>query len=475
MAAAVPGIASPTAVLAAAATAPPPPTATPAAAEELRGLWAWLRQAVHRTYEGGRADDEDRVAFRQKADRAAALAVAFLGVPGPQSSGGHVFVTSVLPELALDEVLHLSLEDYRNLDESLDDVQHLLDARVPQAPPPPAAPAFARPAVAALPAQAPAAPRRRGLSTFEAVAAILSVAALAAVVIFFPEIKDLAARLQSRGDAKAKTSVAPGTDVVPIPEPPKVATRTQVRPPRKKTDVSPKVTTDVPAVKVPDFPPTPKVATSVPVPPDKEKGEPEPPLPKEKAEPPEPESPWAKLGAGVHRLFSGTDLKDWAQSGAWAVRGGAALARAPVGPVALAVAGNPEWSDYTVQVRARIVRADRVTREGEYYLVILRYQDPQNFLCVRLPIEGIYEIGYYRDGAFHEVGRARHGIGARSHFNEWHTVEVGVNGNKISVVIDDIRTGAPPWTVRGLDKGACGIGVTGGEAAFADVRVKVER
>jgi len=82
----------------------------------------------------------------------------------------------------------------------------------------------------------------------------------------------------------------------------------------------------VPPVKIPEFPPTPKVETSVPVPPEKQKEqEPEPPLPKDKAEPPPPESPWAKLGAGVHRLFSGTDLKDWTQSGAWAVRGGEAL------------------------------------------------------------------------------------------------------------------------------------------------------
>ncbi len=477
-AAGVPGIAAPSAVLAAAAVALPPPTATPAAAEELRGLWAWLRETIHRAYEGGRADDEARVAFRQKADRAAALASVFLGAPGPASSGGHVFVTSVLPEMALDEILHLSVEDYRHLDESLDDVQRQLDARVPLAPAPPPSPAFPfpRPAAAAPPAQAqvPAPRRRRGLTTFEAAAAILSVAALAAAIVFFPEIKDFVARLQSRGDAKPKTSVfvAPRTETVLVPEPPKVATRSRPLP-RKKT---PDVSTDVPPVKIPDFiTPPPKVETSVPVPPDKEKekGEPEPPLPKDKAEPPEPESPWAKLGPGVHRLFNGTDLKGWAQSGAWAVRGGEAHARAPVGPVAAAIAGNPEWSDYTVQVRARVIRADRVTREGEYYLVILRYQDPQNFMCVRFPIEGIYEIGYYRDGAFHEVGRARHGLAAR--FNQFHTIEVGVSGNKISVVIDNIRTGAPPWTVRGLDRGPCGIGVTGGEAAFEDLRVRVER
>ncbi|MBM4038144.1 MAG: DUF1080 domain-containing protein [Planctomycetes bacterium] len=470
----VPGIAAPSAVLAAAAAAAPPPTATPAAAEELRGLWTWLRGTIHGAYEGGRADDEARVAFRQKADRAALLATVFLGVPGPASSEGHVFVTSVLPEMALDEIHHLSLEDYRKLDESLDDVQHLLDARVPQAPAPPP-PALPRPAAAAppAPAKAPAAPRRRGLTTFEAAAAILSVAALAAAIVFFPEIKDFAARLQSRGDLKPKTSLSPGTETVLVPEPPKAATRTRVRTPRNKT---PDVSTDVPVVKIPDFePPTPKVETSVPVPPDKEKekGEPEPPLPKDKPEPAEPESPWAKLGLGVHRLFNGTDLKDWTQSGAWAVRGGEAHARAPAGPVAMAVAGNPEWADYTLQVRARIVRADRMTREGEYFLVILRYQDPQNYMCVRFPIEGIYEVGYYRDGAFHEAGRARHGLGSR--FNQWHTIEVGVSGNKISVVIDDNRTGAPPWIVRGLDRGPCGIGVTGGEAAFEQVRVKVER
>ncbi|HUT35957.1 MAG TPA: family 16 glycoside hydrolase [Planctomycetota bacterium] len=474
----LPGIALPGAVLEAAAAAAPP-TATPAAAEELRSLWQAIRQTVHRSYEGARATDEDRVSFRQQADRATVLASVFLGSPGPASSAGHVFATLVLPEMALDEILGLSLEDYRHLDETMDDVEHLLAARLPGAAPAPPAPVFPRPvAPAAAPAAAPA-PRRRGLTTFEAAAAILSVAALAAAIIFFPEIKDLAARLQSRGDRKVTTALngEPGVDtrIVPVPEPPKVATR--VRPPRNKTGPTLKVTTTIPAVKIPDFqPPTPKPDTSIPVPPEKDKPEPpepEPPLPKDKAEPPEPESPWAKLGPGAHRLFSGTDLKDWAQSGAWAVRGGEAHCRAAAGPVAAAVAGNPDWRDYVVQVRARIVRADRMTREGEYYLVILRYQDAQNFYCVRFPIEGIYEIGYYRNGAFHEVGRARHGLGSR--FNQWHEVEIAIRGNQIAVVIDNIRTGAPPWSLRGLERGPLGVGVTGGEAAFEDVRVRVER
>jgi hypothetical protein len=337
----------------------------------------------------------------------------------------------------------------------------------------------------APPAEAapPPARRRRGLTTFEAAAAVLSVAALAAAIIFFPEIKDLAARFHSKGTPKVNTQdgTAPTTSevVVPLPEPRKPAARTRVRPrpPGNKTGTSPKVTTEGPIIQIPEFPEPPKPGTSVPVPPEKKQPEPpekEPPTPKDKPEPPpEPESPWAKLGAGAHRLFNGTDLKDWAESGAWAVRGGTVQGRAAVGPVASAIAGNPDWRDYTLHARARIVRADRQSREGEYYLLILRYQDPQNFLCVRFAIEGIYEIGYYRNGAFHEAGRARHGLGSR--FNQWHNVEATVRGDQVSVVIDNIRTGAPPWSVRGLDRGPVGIGVTGGQAEFDDVRIRVER
>jgi len=465
----VPGIASPSAVLTAAQAAPA--VSSFAAAEELRALWPALVRTIHRAYEQGQADDENRVGFRAKADRAAELAGRFLGPPAAASSAGHVFATSVLPEMALDEIISLSLEDYRHLDETLDDVQHLLDARLPKAPPPAPEPAVPRP-VAAV-AEAPLPRRGRGLSTFEAVAAILSIAALAAVIVFFPEIQGLVAKWRGSDSQTIVPDESVEPETVPRPGP---SPKPRVRP-RPRPSAPPKVITDVPVVEPPEFQPVPP-QTSTPVPPEKQKEEPEPPEkapvePKEKEAPPEPASPWARLGAGAHRLFNGTDLKDWAQAGAWELDRGMLRGRAAVGPVASAVAGNPEWRDYTVHARARIVRADRVTREGEYYLVILRHQDPQNFICVRFPIEGIYEVGYYRNGAFHEAGRARHGLGAR--FNQWHDVEVAVRGDQVSVVIDNVRTGAPPWSIRGVDRGAVGVGVTGGQAEFDNIRVRVER
>jgi len=479
----LPGIASPGAVLAAVSVAAAP---TPEAAGELCVLWPAVRQAIHEAYESGRVTDDARVSFREKADRVAALANALLGPPGPASSGGHVFATSVLPELTLDETLRLSLEDYRHLDESLDDVQRLLDERLAKAAPAPAAVVLPRPVLAGPPgeAAAPSATRRRkGLSTFEAVAAVVSVAALAAVVVFFPEIQEFAHKLQ--GAIKPAPEIEPppdpGTAIVipPFPEPPRTGTKA-VRPTRVRTPLSPKAATDL-AVHIPEFkqPEPPKVQTPVVVvPPEKveppgPKEEPEPPVPKDAPEPLTPESPWARLGPGVHRLFDGADLKDWAQAGAWEVRNGTLVGRAAVGPVASVVAGNPEWADYTLHARCRIVRADRVTREGEYYLLIVRYQDPGNFYCVRFPIEGIYEIGYYRNGRFQEVGRARHGLGSR--FNQWHEIEVGIRGEQLSVVVDNIRTGAPPWSLRGLDRGAVGVGVTGGQAEFDNIRIRVER
>ncbi|HPD14398.1 MAG TPA: DUF1080 domain-containing protein [Planctomycetota bacterium] len=492
----LPGIASPGAVLAAATAAaacpapePPRPSATPPtpeAAGELRVLWPAVRRAIHEAYESGRVTDDARVSFREKADRVATLANGLLGPPGPASSVGHVFITSVLPELTLDETFRLSLEDYRHLDESLDDVQRVLDERLAKAAPAPAAVVLPKPVLVGAPgeAAAPPAPRRRkGLSTFEAVAAVVSVAALAAVVVFFPEIQEFAHKLQGgiQPAPKIEPPPDPGTAnaIPPFPEPPKTGTKTG-RPTRVRTPASPKAATGL-AVHIPEFrqPESPKVQTSiVVVPPEKveppePKEEPEPPVPKDVPEPPTPESPWARLGPGAHRLFNGTDLKDWVQAGAWEVRNGCLVGRAAVGPVASAVAGSPEWADYTLRARCRIVRADRVTREGEYYLLIVRYQDPGNFYCVRFPIEGIYEIGYYRNGAFREIGRARHGLGSR--FNQWHEIEVGIRGDQLSVVIDNIRTGAPPWSLRGLDRGPAGVGVTGGQAEFDNIRIRVER
>jgi len=490
---ALPGIAPPDDVLAAVEAPAPPPEPTADDAAELRTLWPAVRRLIHHAYESRQVTDEERLDFRAKADRVAALATAFVGTPGPESAPGHVFVTSVLSELTLDELLHVSLEDYRHLDEALDEAERLLEERLPKAQPPQREPGPAERAPAA-PAPVPLAPpakrRRRELTVAEAVGAVVSVAALAAVVVFFPEIRDWAYRLQGADTTATRPErrLEPTSAVViaPFPEPPKARTSARPSRPTQKrpgSATAPKADTSLPAAKVPEFvrpEPAPKVATAVAVPPGKteppavpRKVEPPVPAPPEKAEPPAPESPWARLGAGVHRLFNGRDLADWTLSGAWAVRKGEIMSRAPKGQVALAVAGNPKWRDYTLRARCRIARADRMTREGEYYLLVLRYQDEGNFYCVRVPIEGIYEIGYYRNGAFREVGRARHGLGSR--FNRWHDIEVAIHGGRIAVVIDDIRTGAPPWTIRGFERGAVGIGVTGGRAEFKDVRIRVAR
>ena len=484
--AALPGIASPDQVLAMAAAATVAGPGPDQAADELRVLWPSLRGLVNRVFEEHRATDDDRMAFRSMADRAAGLAAVFLGPPGPQSPPGHLFITCILPEMTLDEILRLSLEEYRRLDDAFDEVRRLTDARVAQVPELAPSPPLPRQAAVAPPSSAPvalpAARRRGGLSPLEAVTAVVSIAALAAVAIFFPELRDWMSRLKGQQAAHRLQAVTTETVAVPKREGParpdtKVAAPSPKAP--TKNGETPKATTATPAlpdVKIPEFvkpePPAPKAGTATAVPPDV--AVPEPPGPPEhKTETPAVAAPGAGLTLGIHRLFNGRDLTNWGRNGAWAVRDGAVVGRAAAGPVASLITGNPEWRDYTVQARCRIVRADRQTREGEYYLIIFRYQDADNFYCVRFPIEGIYEIGYYRNGAFHEVGRARHGLGAK--FNQWHDVEIGVHGDQVSVTVDNARTGAPPWVIKGIDRGPVGIGVTGGEATFDLIRVRAER
>ena len=627
---------------------------TPLEADEFRALWPAACQLVRRVYEEGRATDADRLLFRAEADRAAALAALCLGAPGPLSTPGHVFITTVLSQMTLDEILALSLEDFRHLHETLDEAQRLLDERLPKPPVPkiPVVKPAARPLVGVAQLAQPAR-RRRAPSLLQTIVGVTSLLVVAAVVLGFTALRDTVDRLFPPREPAITRPTGPGATTaevvnpapkrprtngsarpatVPVPtfvkpEPPKPATSTAVAPQRPtegpqtpaeapkrvfsrwKPDaegwialfdgkgldglnadpaawsvkegilygLAPQSSTTATAqeaawrdyclaveamlgktgvltlghggltARLSDD--AARLGTAQRVLDERSKGltrkqwyriefdvrgdraevrvdgqpllvtsghspeagaptleaqqggvafksirvrlhESDPdyravalgegrlvaasvPAPGPRTVSPETPTPSAKLGPGNHRLFNGSDLSGWTQSGAWAVRDGSVVGRAPAGPVATAAAGSPDWQDYVLEARCRIVRADRMTRDGEYYLLIFRYRDAESFCCVRFPIEGIYEVGYYRNGTFREAGRARHGLGSR--FNQWHDVEITVRGDQVWVVIDNVRTGAPPWSIKGMDHGQVGLGVTGGEAAFQNVRVSVAR
>jgi hypothetical protein len=178
------------------------------------------------------------------------------------------------------------------------------------------------------------------------------------------------------------------------------------------------------------------------------------------------------LGPGDHVLFNHTDLEGWTKVGTWSLSDRLLVGRATLGDRALLVAGSRDWQDYTFKARARLTRAGRAVRDGEYILIAFRYQNPNSFYCIRFAIEGIYEVGYYRGGQFHEVGRARFGLG--SNFNQWHDIQVSIRGTEINLQIDSVG-GMPPWSIEGIGRGGVALGVTGGEAAFSDARIKVLR
>jgi hypothetical protein len=179
----------------------------------------------------------------------------------------------------------------------------------------------------------------------------------------------------------------------------------------------------------------------------------------------------AQLGLGTHVLFNGSDLNGWSKVGEWKVDGGALVGRALGGQRAILAAGSPEWQDYTLTARCRLTRQSRMTREGEYFLLIVRYKGPESFYCVRFPIEGIFEAGYCYRGRFRETGRGRHGLANR--FNQWRDIQVSMRGEQLTLVIDS--NPYPAWTFKGLRRGGVALGVEGGEAAFQNVRVQVLR
>jgi len=182
----------------------------------------------------------------------------------------------------------------------------------------------------------------------------------------------------------------------------------------------------------------------------------------------------ARPGPGTYRLFNGRDLSGWSRVGDWRVAAGILTGASSSARPATLIAGSPQWADYTLGLRFRIVRQTAVPRDDEYALVIFRARDERNFHCVRFAVEGIYEIGYYRNGRFRETSRARFGLGSRSKFNLWHSLRLTVRGGKLTMSIDGVG-GMPPWPITTFANGAVGVGVTGGQAAFRDISVKVYR
>ena len=177
------------------------------------------------------------------------------------------------------------------------------------------------------------------------------------------------------------------------------------------------------------------------------------------------------LGRGDRVLFNRRDLKGWQTTGQWSVSNGEMVARAAKGQLAHAfVPATEAHRDYIIKARCRILRGSRRVQKGEYLLVSFRQLRPGNFFCVRFPVEGIFEIGYYLDGRFGEVHR---GV-RKGAYNEWREIEITVRGGQINMRVDELR-GLPTWKFTNFPKGAIGLGVTGGGAAFKDIRVRILR
>ena len=639
--------------------------------EELRELWPALCRLIAEIYEGGRAADADRLVFRTDADRAAVLAERLLPTSGSQQRHGREVITAVLSQTSLDDIVSLSLEQFRSLQHSLDEAQALLDRALPEPKPEPPAPA--RPAGQPMPlaAQQPPQRVRRGFPVGPALFACLLIAAGLAALI--PGVRRwiraqpiLASLLGTGRPAAPGDELLPGTDtaieavgrpkgstatapaarlpkpstegkpatVVRPPRPPKPRTAAPARRPSTAVPPAPKPLTPRPAAKPflsrwkpgpdgwitlfdgksldgwlgadghwtikdgelrgvgsdgvaflsargaewqdyrlatklllgahgtavishgtlavqfddssarlgypadawklldqkaeglsrkkwhdveldvkgkaaevringqkvlsstahtplagapalealdggvafknirlhlhdsdPDYRAValgegyatdPAARPTVPTPGTLDVGTPA----------------VAALALGPHVLFNKRDLATWRKTGSWAVRGGAMTARAAKGQVALAYApGTATARDYVLRVQCRIVRSSDRVREGEYLLLVFRLRGPDSFYCVRVPIEGIYEVGYYHNGRFREGPR---GV-RKGHYNQWHEIQLSVRGAQFDITFDGIGR-LPTYPVSTFfRRGAVGVGVTGGEAAFRDVRVRILR
>ena len=163
----------------------------------------------------------------------------------------------------------------------------------------------------------------------------------------------------------------------------------------------------------------------------------------------------------------------WTQIGAWNLNGDTFVGSAMKGDRALLVAGDAGWQDYTFRARAHFTRVGRSTREGEYILFIVRYQNPNSFYCIRFAIEGVFEVGYYRNGQFHDVEHARAGLNNWFDREHSHDIRIQMRGDQLTLTLD--KNTYPPYTLKGLDRGGVALGVTGGEAAFRDPEIHALR
>ena len=636
---------------------PPAPDigpAVPSAAEtdELRTLWPTLCAFITQCFEEAEATDDDRRQFRAKADRARELAQRVLPAPLPEDRDAHAVLTTVLHEATLDEILRLSLEDFRHLSEGLDEARALVDRHLPQ-PKAPVPRAAAAPRAALAP-RAPAPQPRSATPMVVGLAALVGV--LIGLVLAIPVIRS---RLGATNDTGQPTDTITVTPQPATPTP--GAPRYEEPNPAQPQPPGPAPSTESPATPVPVF---------------VEPGQPQPatqPPPRTPAATPQPhvetpakrvlsrwkpaaggwiplfdgrtldgwngdtsswnvrdgvlygvsavgtasitaqEAEWADytlaiearlgkkgtlvvhhgalaaliadnhgrlgypannwrtinrqgkglrrnawhriefdvqgrraqvrvngklylssaahtpqngppalevqaggvavrscrlrlhttdpdyravalgegwkvaaqpatrpdgtpapaLGPGTHVLFNRANLDGWTRTGNWSVQRGSIVGRAGYGNVAVVANGSPQWTDYTFKARCRLTRRGRMVREGEYFLVIVRYKDPETFFCIRFAIEGIYELGYYRHGRWRETSRARHGL--NNDFNKWHDIAITVRGNQVFLAVDGIG-GKPPWPLpKGFAQGPIGLGVTGGQAAFENIRVRVVR
>ena len=620
-----------------------PAAPSPADADELRGLWPSLCDFVTRCYEEAEVTDDDRRQFRSQADRARELAQRVLPAPQAEDREAHAVLTAVFPEATLDEILRLSLEDFRHLRESLDEAQALIGRHLPQPKAPERRPAAPRVAPAA---RAPAKPPT-------ATAAVVGLAALVGVLIgLVLAIPIIRSRLGSGEDPPTHTATVGPEPTPRTPPTPRYAEPPQLpsSPPAAESPATPAPVFVAPQPTRPAPTPQPRVETPTPAPTKTparrvlsrwkpaadgwialfngraldgwngddsrwsvlngilyglspvgpaaitaqeaewtdyclavevklakggafvvhhgplaalvadnrgrlgypasnwrtldEQGrglrrstwhriefdvkgpraqvrvngklflssaghrpQAGPPAIEVQAggaavrnvrlrlhdtdpdyravalgegwqvaarPPASPDGPATPaLGPGTHILFNRADFTGWTRTGDWSVQRSAMVGGAGFGNVAVVATGSPDWADYTFKARCRLTRRGRMVREGEYFLVIVRYKDPETFFCIRFAIEGIYELGYYRHGRWRETSRARHGL--TTDFNKWHDVAITVRGSQLFLAIDDIG-GKPPWPLpKGFTRGGVALGVTGGQAAFENVRVRLSR
>lgn len=130
------------------------------------------------------------------------------------------------------------------------------------------------------------------------------------------------------------------------------------------------------------------------------------------------------------------------------------------------VAGNPNWTDYALDVTVKFLSQSVSPPEGGVILY-LRYQNNRNFLSIHLPVfKRTIELWRRRQGDWSILGMP---LNFPFLVNQWYHLRIEADQQQVWCYVDGAFI--YNWETRDFSRGGIGLGVKLCQASFANLRV----